>query len=189
MKRFRDPALGQDTQNLLNSMYNKVYGIEDIEVTTMPGKLGWAVYADSQYTSAAPLKVSRSVPSNIRNDGMNAITSQEPENWALYDKVEGRIRARLNDCLVVSVEFTVDRTDGNTGEYDFFQWFDIGGANGEVYNSFMRCRGAQPRRLLFTTLMAADENLAENGAIPRLQASTQLYMWDIRYTIMRLYAA
>lgn len=147
--------------------------------------LGWADYADSQYTSASPLTLVSATPALLDNDGVNGVKTREPLGVNLYDTATRKITGINGESRLITVEFKIKPTSVAATSAEI--WFDIGGAVGEIYRrlfTFPKGNGVE-RNIVMTTAAYTLDTWEANSAEVWIECDGPAEVYDIRYVLVR----
>jgi len=149
--------------------------------------LGWADYADTQYTAGTPFLVLPNTDTILPNDGLAGPKSQAPLGVEFYK--DGKITGRNGDGLAITVDFQAVPTDASTTYVEV--WIDIGAPVGQLYRrivSFPKGQG-QVRSVNFTVVGYTLGTWEQNGGTVYIRANGNLSVYDIRYVFTRTHKA
>lgn len=149
---------------------------------------GWSQYADTEYTSGAPLSIVADTDTVLPNNAGNVIETQKPADvTTFYDG--SVITGRDGDGLMITLDLmSVPQSAGAT--YIEF-WFDIGGAVGPLYRrivSFPKGNGVV-RPINFTVAGYTLNTWEANGATVYCRSNGPVNLYDIRYVLTRTHKA
>jgi len=151
---------------------------------------GWAVYNDTQFTSAAPGFVAANVLYNMPNNAGSKIESQLPLDVAtFYDESTQKILGRNGDGLNVVIEFKMRPATNNDTRVTL--GIDIGGAVGEIYTrDFVLTRGQGEEHYYLSSFDAYTLGTwAANGGQVQIRTTDAVRVYDIRYVLTRTHKA
>lgn len=147
---------------------------------------GWAQYADTLYTSGAPLTLVADANTALPNNAGTIIDTHKPSDVPSF-YAGGKITGRSGDALLITIDFLALPTSVNTTYLDL--WFNIGGTVGELYRrviSFPRGNGVV-RPIVYTTLVYTLDTWEANGATVNVRANGATSIYNIRYVIARVH--
>ncbi|TVZ52891.1 hypothetical protein [Dokdonia sp. Hel_I_53] len=151
---------------------------------------GWAVYNDTQFTSAAPGFVAANTSYFLPNNAGNKIESQLPTDVpTFYDETTEKITGRNGDGLNVVIEFKLRPLTNGTVRVNLS--IDIGGGVGEIYpRSFVLTRGINQEHFYLSSFNAYTLGTWEaNGGSVIIEATGNVEVYDIRYVLTRTHKA
>lgn len=147
--------------------------------------LGWADYADTQYTSGSPLSVLANTDTLLPNDGLGGVKTYEPPDVTLYDAGTQKITGINGETRLWTLDCSVLPTSGGTTYIEF--WLDIGGTVGELYRrivSFPKGNGVI-RPVTLTTFIYTLDTFEANGGSVYCRANGSCNIYDIRFILAR----
>ncbi len=151
---------------------------------------GWAVYNDTQFTSASPGVVAANTIYYLPNNAGSKIESQKPiDVVTFYDESTGQITGRDGDGLNVVIEFKLrPRTNNDTR---VTLGIDIGGSVGEIYTrDFVLTRGVGQEHYYLSSFNAYTLGTWEaNGGRVLIRSTFSVEVYDIRYVLTRTHKA
>lgn len=155
---------------------------------TLPIVTGWAQYADTQYTLAAPFSISADTDTILPNNGLAVIDSQKPSDVTTF-YADGKILGRSGDGIMITVDCNAVPSSASSTYVEI--WFDIGGSVGELYRrivTFPKGNGVL-RPINFTVAGYTLGTWEANGAITHVRSDGPVDISDIRYVITRTHKA
>jgi hypothetical protein len=151
-------------------------------------QLGWALYRDTQYTSASPLVVAEGQKVNLNNNAGSTITSHLPSTvTALYNGSSKKITPnKLGDTMDLRISFKCF-TDIQTGYGEVS--VNIGGTIGDILNipvNFPRGTGSNNERNFVETnlIYSLGTFMANGGEVFYESIRGETSICDIDYTIL-----
>lgn len=150
--------------------------------------MGWARYADTQYTEASPFSVASGATVSLPNNAGETITSQLPTGvTSFYDSVTGKITPDTElDKMVFTYRFKAKTSSASNASLSF--GIDIGGTFGIIFpDSRLFIKGAnieQPFNFVMPGYTGA--TFLANGGTPKITSiGGTASIYDIELQIER----
>lgn len=145
--------------------------------------LGWADYADTQYTALSPFSLNANTDTILPNNGSGGVQTYEPDGVTLYanDKITGI----TGESRLITVEYKITPSSASATYVE--TWFDIGGSVGELYRritGFPKGSGVE-RGVLGTTYAHTLGTWETNGATVYVRSNGACTIHSVRYVIGR----
>lgn len=159
-----------------------------IEYLKQLGSTGWAEYADTQYTVGSPFSVTADTDTTIPNNAGSSREGELPlDITSYYDESNSKIISPTGDGLITSIFFKIKPTTASATRIDV--WLDIGSPVGEIYRQSTTLSKGQNIEHGFRMSNGGFslDTWNANGAIPKINASAAVDMYDIRYVVERLH--
>ena len=155
---------------------------------TIDANVGWARYADTQYTEASPFTVASGVTASLPNNAGQTITSQLPTGvTAFYDSATGKIIPDTElDKMVFTYRFKAKTSSASNASLSF--GIDIGGTFGIIFpDSRLFIKGANTEQPFnFVMPGYTGSTFLANGGTPKITSiggTTSIY--DIELQVER----
>lgn len=146
---------------------------------------GWAVYADTQYTTGAPYTLTQVAGKvSLPNNGLNSIETHLPLGMTSFYE-NGKIVGVNGNAYVITIEFGVRPTSAVQSPR-ISTAIDIGGAVGEIYpRDFTMSKGSgQDHYFLSSFVYYTLDTWEQNGGTFKVQAiGSDVEIFNIRYII------
>jgi len=166
-------------------------GFNEAVIAAQSTVTGWAVYRDTQYTSAAPFALAGSPEGVILpNNAAIVLDSEKPDDvTSFYDPVTKKIAGRTGDGMIIVIDMVLKPSSSSLTSFDL--WIDIGGTIGRTYqNSITVPKGSGvAHRMSLTLPVYTLDTWEANGGIVYIQAGHACVVYDIRYIFHRTHKA